>query len=212
MEPCAECGGALHPKWEWLDDCPKSYGTDRKGIHNAYTTLGDKLGVDRNADAPFGKVEDYAAERWPTVCEACGAAVPTDLAPANAAGEIGIYLHRQVFVERLYDSPSGHPEPGDVFLTQWHDPGQCHYWDNCDGVHTIGILPNGHRWDIDSRASNCDKKDDRAHRCWVKRGRPEDGTLDVGKGDDPAKTCTAGAGSILVEGWHGYLRNFTWEG
>lgn len=53
--------------------------------------------------------------------------------------------------------------------------------------------PDGHHWYIDNRASNCTKKDDDVHRCWVRHGRPEDGTLHV---DKSGNTCAAGAGSI----------------
>lgn len=59
-------------------------------------------------------------------------------------------------------------------------------------------------WIIDSQCSNCTKKEDQTHRCWVRHGRPEDGTLHV---DKKGNTCSAGAGSIQVPGFHGYLHN-----
>lgn len=206
VEPCDQCPGG-HVKTEYADSCPNSYGKGRPGIHNALVPLGDKLGTEDFK--AFGEVADYPEERWPTVCSDCGAPVPKAEAEPKAVGEAGVMLRRQVFVSRLYDSPSGQPEAGDVYQLRWHDPGECPYWDNCDGTHTYGILPNGHTWDMDSRASNCDKKADRTHRCWVKQGSAEAGSLDVGKGGN---TCGAGAGSILVDGWHGFLRGFTWQG
>ena len=47
-------------------------------------------------------------------------------------------------------------------------------------------------------------KTDNVHKCWVRHGRPEDGTLHV---DKNGKTCAAGAGSILTSKWHGFLHN-----
>jgi hypothetical protein len=106
--------------------------------------------------------------------------------------------------------PSGEvvekPQPGDVYFRECHEsnsPTQC-WWTNCDGQHLTCVLPGGHHWNIDGRASNCTLKDEKTHRCWVRTGRPEDGTLDVGKG---GHTCQAGAGSIAVDGYHGFLRH-----
>lgn len=90
-------------------------------------------------------------------------------------------------------------------------PGACydspHYHDwrvGPDGRSLSVVLPNGDHWFIDNRASNCTMKDDDAHRCWVRHGRPEDGTLHV---DKNGHTCAAGAGSIAVPGYHGFLHN-----
>lgn len=72
-----------------------------------------------------------------------------------------------------------------------------------DGRVLIVRLPDGHDWVIDSRASNCTMPNDDTHWCWVRSGRPEDRTLDVGKG---GHTCAAGAGSIATGSYHGFLR------
>lgn len=69
------------------------------------------------------------------------------------------------------------------------------------------ILPNGHAWFIDGRASNCTRPDDDEHRCWVRVGEPP--KLTVNKEGD---TCDAGGGSILTaagsdQEWHGFLRD-----
>ena len=76
-------------------------------------------------------------------------------------------------------------------------------WDNDDGRHLIVQLPGcptdnpdhymTHRWDIDSRCSNCGSPDDRLHRCWIRTGVPPN--ITVGKGGN---TCNAGAGSIRL--------------
>lgn len=72
-------------------------------------------------------------------------------------------------------------------------------------------LPNGDIWWTDMRASNCTMRDDNVHRCWVRHGKPEDGTLHI---DKNGVTCGAGAGSIVStpidggrQGWHGFLHN-----
>lgn len=86
------------------------------------------------------------------------------------------------------------------------------------------VCPDGHHWFIDGRASNCGSpcakcqvkyRDHKAadhsyedstpaHRCWVRSGRPEDGTLHV---DKNGLTCDAGAGSIQTSSWHGFLHH-----
>ena len=96
---------------------------------------------------------------------------------------------------------------GDVWDAPWiherHDG--CPEWDNCDGKHLYIVLPNMDFHDINSRASNCTKPEDRKHRCWVVHGDVEHMTVDK-KGE----TCDAGGGSIIRygdKGWHGFIRN-----
>lgn len=74
-------------------------------------------------------------------------------------------------------------------------------WQNEIEAHLIVKTPGGD-WDIDSRASNCTLPNDKLHRCWVRHGEPPN--IDVNKS---GITCKAGAGSIIVGGWHGFLRN-----
>lgn len=71
-----------------------------------------------------------------------------------------------------------------------------------DGPHLCVILPNGNRWEIDSRASNCGSPYDYAHRCWVRHGEPPRITVDKN-----GPTCQAGAGSISSGSYHGFLRD-----
>jgi hypothetical protein len=73
-----------------------------------------------------------------------------------------------------------------------------------DGRSLVVKLPGNHDWMIDERASNCTMPDDHTHKCWVRIGRPEDGTLHV---DKNGHTCAAGAGSIMVPGYHGFLHH-----
>lgn len=58
-------------------------------------------------------------------------------------------------------------------------------------------------WRIDSRASNCTKPGDTLHRCWCRHGTFGE-ILHV---DKVGNTCEAGAGSIAVPGFHGFLHN-----
>lgn len=176
----------------WGEDCPNAYGAGSRGCHNAESPIAESA---KPRDFELGgKIDDYAPERWPTKCDHCPALRPETL------------FTRQIFHRTIYNSPSGIPEPGDVFFSTWeHENGRregwCD-WENCEGPHLHAILPNGREWNVDARASNCALKDDRLHRCWVRHGSPEDGTIHVDKG---GRTCSAGAGSIDAGGWHGYL-------
>ena len=68
-----------------------------------------------------------------------------------------------------------------------------------DGRAICVLLPGRYFWSIDSRCSNCSKPKDESHRCWIRHGEPPDLTVDK-NGD----TCSAGAGSIIIPGWHGF--------
>ncbi len=204
VDPCDQCPEG-HPRREYLDSCPNTYGTGRPGTHEGRTFVRDTDYIIGSSEVTPGKDETYPAEMWPTACKCCGAPVPAQDGPPKALGETGPYVHRQVSAERLYDTASGKPEPGDVYRLAWHEPGHCPYWDNCDGVHLQGITPNGERWDISSRASNCGLKHDRYHRCWVQHGDPPSLTIDKN-----GSTCSAGGGSIQVSGWHGFLKAGEW--
>jgi hypothetical protein len=111
---------------------------------------------------------------------------------------------------QIYNTASESPEPGDLFwlpCASANGAARCHYWDNCEGRHLYGVLPNGHWWNIDGRARNCALPNDRLHRCWIRHGRPEDGDV-----DKAGLTCAAGAGSIDYGGWHGHLTHGHWVG
>lgn len=91
--------------------------------------------------------------------------------------------------------------PGAMY---WAEPG---YWEyNGMGIgpdgRTLVVKTPGGMWCIDSRAGNCTRPDDNAHRCWVRHG--EAPLITVDKAGD---TCAAGAGSIVCGDYHGFLRN-----
>jgi hypothetical protein len=200
IDPCNKCSSG-HPRFKYLNTCSNTYGHGNLGGHNAYAPLGTSSQFE--AWKIFGNVEDYPLEKWPLKCDWCDALVPIDNRP-SIIGEIGECVNKQIFVQRQYNSPSGFPEPGDLYFVNYHDPGQCPFWDNCDGKHLRAILPNKYEWDLDGRANNCTMKEDRIHRCWIRTGNPENGIINVGKS---GLTCSAGAGSISVPGYHGFLRN-----
>jgi hypothetical protein len=78
-------------------------------------------------------------------------------------------------------------------------------WDNETEPHLLVRVPNGggtRDWDIDSRCANCALPNDRQHRCWVRHGAPPLITV-----DKAGITCAAGAGSIAMPNWHGFLTN-----
>ena len=137
---------------------------------------------------------EIAYDWTPETCQRCGAVYD------------GAELWRGAGTHPIFDTPTGRPSPGDMYLLgrggYLHHNGECHFWDNCDGRHLHVVLPNGNDWDIDSRASNCDQPDERTHRCWTRTGEPPNVT--VGKS---GRTCGAGAGSILSGDYHGFLRD-----
>lgn len=88
-------------------------------------------------------------------------------------------------------------KPGAVWDAHWlHD---CRTGE--DGQSLFVLTPIG-PWFIDDIASNCTKPHDHDHRCWVRTGSVEEGTLHVAKNGN---TCEAGAGSIRHGGYHARL-------
>lgn len=90
--------------------------------------------------------------------------------------------------------------PGAMFFADWYKERPEYL--GPDGKCLIVVLPNGHHWMVDGRASNCTRKGDKVHKCWCRHGEAPNITV-----DKVGNTCAAGAGSIAVEGYHGFLRN-----
>jgi hypothetical protein len=181
-----EIGTRARLRVYWGDnECANCLGGGNRGYHNAMVHLVDsaELGDWKLGGSPA----DYADERWPTKCDWCGLPVPPGAT-------------RQVHHSRLYDTPSGEPEPGSIYEAHWY-PRDFMF----DGVerHLICILPSGGTWHMTGRASNCTRPDDRTHRCWVIHEEAP-GVFHVDKNGD---TCAAGAGSIAAPGWHGFLHH-----
>lgn len=142
--------------------------------------------------------------RWPVKCDTCSQPFSTDDHWQEFAN--CIYVCRETGMRTtLRDAP-----PGACWDATWiaedRDESMrgCAWMTGPDGRCLIVRCPDGHDWIIDSRASNCTMKDDNHHWCWVRHGKPENGTLHV---DKNGKTCAAGAGSIQTPKWHGFLHN-----
>jgi hypothetical protein len=90
---------------------------------------------------------------------------------------------------------------GAMWFATWYGP-KYSEWQNQAGPPLIVRCPGERDWNIDSRCSNCGLPDDRLHRCWVRHGEPPNITV-----DKAGVTCSAGAGSIVLPNWHGFLRN-----
>jgi hypothetical protein len=126
---------------------------------------------------------------WPTACR-CGyefkdtdrrMLLTNELYKRQDTGELLI----------LRDAP-----PGAMWNSWWIDN------DNPDGQYLTVKLPTGHEWDIDGQANNCTNREDTVHRCWIRHGIAPNITVDKN-----GNTCQAGAGSIMVPGYHGHLRD-----
>jgi hypothetical protein len=187
----------------WGNDCPRSFGGDSVGCHNAHSPPVARVEVPFDYDLAerHPKAADWPDHQFPTHCDDCGAPVPWILK-----------LHeRQVFRLNVYRAPDGTEilgesrTPGDMWPAPcWREKhGISCCWDNCTGTHWVVRCPGGMQWDTDSRASNCTRKDDRTHRCWVLQRNPDGSPHTSSKGGD---TCGAGAGSIQTHNWHGWLR------
>lgn len=167
----------------WDGECTTVRGNPSR-LHVARSAVGEPTPADQpEPDLP------KLTRGWDGACERCGAAVPWDSAEVSLGGG----------VTQLWDTPTGKPEPGCMYWQQDYQ-GRCFQWDNCEGRHLHAVLPNGVPWDIDSRAANCNRRDDRLHRCWVRTGEPP--RVTAGKGGN---TCSAGAGSIAAGDYHGFL-------
>ncbi|TGT72893.1 hypothetical protein EN802_13520 [bacterium M00.F.Ca.ET.159.01.1.1] len=163
-----------------------------------YTTDGYIDGVREDRKPPDSD------PRWPTACSACGR-----LFGAEDPFQL---FSRQIYVcEATGACTTLEKAPvGSCWDAWWiserrkEGPTGCAYMVGPDHRSLTVKLPGNHDWLIDSRAKNCTMPDDNEHFCWVRHGRPEDGTLHV---DKNGHTCAAGAGSIAVPGFHGFLHH-----
>jgi hypothetical protein len=127
--------------------------------------------------------------RWPIACK-CGY-------------EFNDNDNRRLLSHELYKRQ----DTGELYMLRDAPPGAMwnSWWvenDNPDGQYLTVKLPTGHEWYIDGEASNCTMKDDTIHRCWVRHGIAPNITVDKN-----GNTCQAGGGSIMVPGYHGFLRD-----
>ena len=91
------------------------------------------------------------------------------------------------------------PPAGALWRATWLE--EVRNWCGEDG-HVWCVMTPAGEWNMDSQASNCDKRDDKQHHCWCRHGVAPNFTV-----DKIGNTCGAGAGSILIKDYHGFLRN-----
>jgi hypothetical protein len=167
------------------DGCPKNSG----GYHNAHIEL------------PAGPVSDWHLgsktgykDSFPTKCD-CGHVF------SNTE------KHEQLFSLDQYTCKD---KPGQIFSIRnapvgaiwrntWYEdiPSYC----GTDGKSYTVETPDG-PWHIDGTAKNCGLPNDTKHKCWCRHGEAPDFTV-----DKVGFTCNAGAGSIQMRSYHGFLQN-----
>jgi hypothetical protein len=185
--------------------CPGSqWGCDASVVIAAAAPEAD-WGVEPGYDGRGGDLKELVAHddpRWPTACGHCAAAFAPE--------------HRHiVHVDRLYaGTPGGELHTirrapvGAMWDAFWHEGLPA--YTGPDGIALVVRTPGGD-WMVDSEASNCTRKGDLTHKCWIRHGDPRDPqglkggrALHVDKSGD---TCAAGAGSIISGSYHGFLHN-----
>lgn len=161
--------------------------------HNAQVRIEDGDG-----DLVNGDVWPHDDPRWPTNCEVCGYAFRDDDEWQRAA------WHEYAGGGKtftLHDAPIGA-----MWDASWMSVKR---WQGPDGICLVVACPGGKdgralEWMVDAVANNCTKPDDVEHKCWVRKGDPRTGKITVGK---DGNTCAAGAGSIQIGNYHGFLTN-----
>ena len=147
----------------------------------------------------FGIELPHDDPRWPKAC-VCGYEF-------QAEDDWQHHFHRLLRAPdgKLYAIRDGEIPPGGMFYSDW--------WPHpspVDGHCLSVVLPDGHIWQVEGHANNCNVPDsfkDPTHFCWCRHKNP-DGTFTVDNKPEPGcTTCTAGQGSILTPKWHGFLRN-----
>lgn len=176
--------------------CPGRYKT----FHNASVFVGE---IEQDT-APTCRREELAQfdHRWPTKCDYCDYVFREE--DEWQVNYTNVYVAADGREMTLHDAP-----PGACWDAWWmyddhHNAKDRDWCTGPDGRCLVVVLPNGNQWMLDYGASNCTRPDDRVHKCWIRHGRPEDGTLHV---DKNGNTCGAGDGSIISGDYLGYLRN-----
>lgn len=116
-------------------------------------------------------------------------------------------------------APSGAMRDAE-WLKRFHCAPENNEYIGPDGLALQVKTPAG-EWMVDSQASNCTRDQRvavdtpegregkltqfrRTHYCWVRHGDPRTGYVHV---DKAGETCAAGAGSILIGKFHGFLHH-----
>jgi hypothetical protein len=174
-------------RWVWSDQSKCSLP---HGYHDKSVVINPKLELEEQpASGDDTSKFPHSDPAWPVQCD-CGYAFQegdqwqvnySSLFQRSDTGEL-VTLHSAP-VGALWDCtwmPDSYKRP--------------------DGRYMCCRTPGGD-WCIDSKCSNCTRPNE-PHECWVRHGVPPD--LHV---DKNGNTCSAGAGSIICGGWHGFLHH-----
>lgn len=175
-------------RYESGSTCPNG------SYHQAMVFIGEESESSRS----IGDDHPHNDPRWPTSCEKCGNAFSDS--DEWQRFRRAIYIRPDTGEEMLLsDAPIGACWNASWFAER-REKG---FYVGPDGKCLVVKTPGG-KWMIDSRASNCTIPEDDVHKCWIRHGCPEDGTLHV---DKNGHTCGAGAGSIVCGNYHGFLHH-----
>jgi hypothetical protein len=201
------------------DDDKNKCALSGLSYHNAESPISDGVvNSDGYINGDGTKEERLRYEgHWPTFC-VCGYQF-LDSDP------------KQIFSERQYQDEQGkiytlrNAPPGAMYNATWLN--DMPRYTGPDGLSLVVIVPGKYPypWTIDGVAKNCDSpcsvcgvpyhahsindssghyySDSKpGHKCWVRHGVPPNIHVDKN-----GFTCGAGAGSIAVDGYHGFLHN-----
>jgi hypothetical protein len=165
------------------------------GYHDNSVVIGETpVTTDRNG---YFRIQEekppHDDPRWPTRCD-CGYQF-TDDDVWQLSWHV-IYRRTDTGEETTLRDAA----PGAMYYADWYS--DVPEWCGPDGRALMVKTPDGHTWHVDGEASNCTRKGDKTHKCWIRHGTPPLVTVDKN-----GVTCAAGAGSILTPKWHGFLRN-----
>lgn len=184
IEPTGRYNVSLRRYSSGSNDCIDGW------IHNASIKIGET-----DINSASGDLHSHDDPKWPKFCTTCNQYEFKDFDEWQLN-------HHEIYIDRktgsLYELGSSVPV-GAIWRCTWYE--DMKDFTGPDGKSYCVKTPGGD-WVIDSRASNCTLPNDNIHKCWVRTGEPPNFT--VGKNGN---TCAAGAGSIMMKNYHGFLIN-----
>lgn len=161
------------------------------GYHDASVVIGQTLIETPSTTVPSHM--DKSDPRWPTHC-ACGYKFTDEDEWQHIMEPLYSRQDNHEIIYTLKEAPVGA-----IWRCTWYESMQS--MRGPDGKSYCVRTPGGD-WVIDSVASNCTMPNDITHKCWVRHGEPPMLTVDKN-----GHTCQAGAGSIAMRNYHGFLIN-----
>lgn len=212
LEPTAKVERRLR-RYVFSDErCPGSNSYHHANAFLDYVQADGPQDIGRSLDAESAK--EFSG--WPTKCSVCD----YEFQPGDSWQVSTDHVFRRAETGEEFTLNTA--PPGAMWNAYWFVT-RDHEWVGPDGKSMEVVCPNGVRWNIDSRANNCDSpcencgapwnkhdydkcsgyKDAKPHKCWIRHGEPPLLTVDK----DGGPTCGAGAGSIQAGDYHGFLRH-----